>query len=149
MAFASFCDGVAAGRFPRLADRDDLWQVLLMLTERTAIDQRRRELAAKRGRGEVLGESAIGCTHQDQSATPGVAHLASNEPSPEFALQAAEELELRLHALAVDPVLRQIALGKLAGYTNEEISQRLATSVRSVERQLSMIRKIWNEDRKP
>ena len=120
-----------------------------MLTERTAVDQRRRELAKKRGGGEVLGESAIGRPHQDQSATPGVAQLAGNEPAPEFALQVAEELELRLQALAVDPELRQIALDKLAGYTNAEISQRLRIGVRSVERQLSMIRKIWNEDRQP
>ena len=145
MAFAKFCGGVTDGRFPRLNDRDDLWQVLLMLTERTAVDQRRRELAEKRGGGEVLGESAIGPSHQDESAIPGVAQLAGNEPTPEFAFQVVEELELRLRALAVAPELRQIALDKLEGYTNLEISQRLKMSVRSVERQLSMIRKIWNE----
>lgn len=149
MAFASFCRGVAVGRFPRLADRDDLWQVLLMLTQRTAVDQRRRELAEKRGGGELLGESAIGRPHQDQSDTAGVAQLAGNEPSPEFAIQVAEELELRFQALAIDPELRQIALDKVAGYTNAEISERLRIGVRSVERQLSIIRRIWNEDRKP
>ena len=31
-AFDSLCRGVQAGRFPNLDDRDDLWQVLMLLT---------------------------------------------------------------------------------------------------------------------
>lgn len=34
--FASFAQAVDAGRFPRLGDRDDLWQVLIVLTVRKA-----------------------------------------------------------------------------------------------------------------
>ena len=52
-AFASFCKGIEAGRFSRLDDRDDLWQVLIVLTERKAVDQVRRERAQKRGAGDV------------------------------------------------------------------------------------------------
>lgn len=33
-AFTSFCSAVDDGRFPQLADRDDLWQILLMLVSR-------------------------------------------------------------------------------------------------------------------
>jgi hypothetical protein len=36
-AFDSFCKAAAEGRFPRLDDRDDLWQVLFVLTTRKAI----------------------------------------------------------------------------------------------------------------
>ena len=46
-AFHSFC--VAAERFPRLNNRQDLWQVLVMLTARKAFQQRRRQGAQKRG----------------------------------------------------------------------------------------------------
>src|SRR6478672_9490680 len=35
-AFDSFCRGAAAGRFPQLADRDDLWRLLLVITARKA-----------------------------------------------------------------------------------------------------------------
>src|SRR5262245_28948707 len=42
-AFATFCRGAEAGRFPRLADRNDLWQVLMMLTARKTIDAVDRE----------------------------------------------------------------------------------------------------------
>src|SRR5215470_13386684 len=33
-AFHSFCRGAGQGRFPRLGDRDDLWQLLVLLTAR-------------------------------------------------------------------------------------------------------------------
>src|SRR5262245_21852756 len=48
-AFDSFCRAAERGRFPRLEDRDDLWRLLAVLTERKAIGLRRREGRAKRG----------------------------------------------------------------------------------------------------
>jgi hypothetical protein len=33
-AFDNFCRAAEHGRFPDLADRDDLWQLLLVLTDR-------------------------------------------------------------------------------------------------------------------
>src|SRR3954454_170058 len=53
-AFDSFCGRAAQGRFPRLEDRDDLWQVLYVLTVRKAIDAMRREGRQVRGSGRVL-----------------------------------------------------------------------------------------------
>jgi hypothetical protein len=47
-AFDSFFQGAAQGRFPRLDDRNDLWQVLFLITERKAIDLIRHEGRAKR-----------------------------------------------------------------------------------------------------
>src|SRR5262245_17756158 len=38
-ALHSFCRGVRQGRFPKLDDRDDLWQVLVVLTARKASKQ--------------------------------------------------------------------------------------------------------------
>src|SRR2546423_14922065 len=35
-AFDSFCRHAGQGRFPQLADRDDLWQVVMMLAARQA-----------------------------------------------------------------------------------------------------------------
>jgi hypothetical protein len=48
-AFDSFCRGVDAGRFPRLDDRHDLWQVLVLITVRKAIDLRQHEGRQVRG----------------------------------------------------------------------------------------------------
>src|SRR6516165_10866377 len=52
-AFDSFCRAAENGRFPDLSDRDDLWQLLLLLTDRKAIDLARRERSGKRGGGKV------------------------------------------------------------------------------------------------
>ncbi len=42
-----------------------------------------------------------------------------------------------------DPELRQIALWRLEGYTNREISDRLDCTERSVERRMERIRSEW------
>ena len=135
------------GRFARLDDRDDLWQVLVMLTERKAIKLIRHERAAKRGAGRLRGESALDGP-PDKSYPNGMGQVAGNEPTPEFAVQVGEQCAALLDILD-DDVLRRIAIGKLEGYTNTEIAERQGTSLRSVERQLGMIRRIWNQERKP
>src|SRR5262245_65121803 len=56
-AFDSFCRRAGEGRFPRLDDRDDLWQALVMLTVRKAADQANRERRQKRGGGGVVTEA--------------------------------------------------------------------------------------------
>ena len=52
-AFDSFVRGAARGRYPRLDDRDDLWRLLVVITERKAIDQAHRERRQKRGGGKI------------------------------------------------------------------------------------------------
>jgi DNA-directed RNA polymerase specialized sigma24 family protein len=42
-----------------------------------------------------------------------------------------------------DDELRQIALGKLEGYTNEEIATQIEVAPATVERRLRLIRKHW------
>jgi len=37
-AFDSFCRGAGQGRFPQLRDRDNLWPLLIVITERKAFD---------------------------------------------------------------------------------------------------------------
>jgi ECF sigma factor len=51
--FDSFFKGVAAGRFPNLGNRDDLWRLLVTITARKAHNQRRDEGRQKRGSGRV------------------------------------------------------------------------------------------------
>ena len=142
-AFASFCRGVEAGRFSKLDDRDDLWQILIVLTERKAIDQIRRERAQIRGGGDVRGESALEAGNPSGSSPPGLGRIVDTQPTPEFAALVAEQLETRLGMLD-DETLQRIALDKLEGYTNEEIAQRRDTSLRSVERRLQLIRRTWD-----
>jgi hypothetical protein len=58
-AFDSFCRGAELNRFPRLEDRNDLWQLLVVLTARKALDLRQHERRQKRGGGAVRGESVF------------------------------------------------------------------------------------------
>lgn len=139
-AFASFCDGAQAGRFPDLADRNDLWRVLVTVTAQKALDQRRHDWRAKRGGGRVRGESAFG-QNPESDGLAGIEQVIGDSPTPEFAASVAEQFTRLLEQL--EDHLRPIALGKLEGYSNPEIAAKLDCSVSTVERSLRLIRKIW------
>src|SRR5262249_53685630 len=57
-AFASLCRRVAAGQFPQLRDREDLWHLLLVITARKALNQIRHERRQKRG-GTLLPQGVV------------------------------------------------------------------------------------------
>ena len=69
--------------------------------------------------------------------------LVGGEPDPAFAAELAETCRCLLERLP-DDQLRQIALCKMEGYTNEEIGVRLGVSLATVERRLALVRKTWN-----
>jgi DNA-directed RNA polymerase specialized sigma24 family protein len=133
-AFHSFCRAVERGRFPQLSDRNDLWQVLVMLTARKAWALVKHESRKKR-RGDAATMADL-----DQIIGPVA--------SPEFAAQMAEDFQVLLTKLADDD-LRHLALLKLEGWTNAEIALKLGCVLRTVERKLSLIRQIWSSEMPP
>jgi DNA-directed RNA polymerase specialized sigma24 family protein len=139
-AFASFCRRAEQGQFPRLHDRNDLWQVLVMLTARKAAQLARNACREKRGGGKILREGDL--PGADGSGEGGLAQVVGREPTPDFAAQMAEECRRRLEQLP-DPELRSIALWKMEGYTNDEIAERVGCVPRTVERRLRVIRALW------
>ena len=139
-AFDSFCRRAERGQFARLDDRDDLWQVLVMLTERKAVDLICHEGRQSRDAGRV--RSLSGPEGAD------AAWVRDPSPTPEFAAQVADEFR-RLFALLGDDSLRQVALGKLEGCTNAEIAGRLSCIEQTVERKLRSIRRLWSEEDRP
>jgi RNA polymerase sigma factor (sigma-70 family) len=144
-AFASFFQAAEQGRFPRLDDRNDLWQLLLMITERKAIDLFHHEQRAKRGGGRLLDEAAL--AHPDgASSCQDLGEILALEPTPAFAAEVAENLTRLLNKLR-DDELRQIALRKMDGYTNEEIANQLDMALATVERRLRLIRKCWASEK--
>ena len=136
-AFASFCRCAQLDRFPQLLDRDDLWQVLVVLTARKAHHQASRAKAQKRGGGRLADTPPPDAPGAEADAA--LDQILSREPTPEFAAQVAEEYQRLLDSLE-DDQLRQVAVWKLEGYTNEEIAARLGLTVRSVGRKLHIIR---------
>ena len=129
-AFASFCHGVECGRFPQLADRDDLWRLLVTITARKALRLARDERSQKRGGGAVRDEAAA------------LDEFIGREPTPAFAAQVAEEFQRLLESLG-DADLRTIAVWKMEGYTTEEIAAKLRRAPRTVERKLDLICRRW------
>src|SRR5437899_2337535 len=115
-AFDSFCRGAREGRFPRLDDRDDLWQLLLMITARKAVNLLKQERRPKRGGGRVVAASALAGGSDDEDA---FAAVMGREPTPELAAQVAEECRRLLGALG-DDELRAIAVAKMEGHSNAE-----------------------------
>src|SRR5687767_6564946 len=131
--FDSFCRAAENGRFPDLADRDSLWRLLVRMTARKSIDLRRRETRLRRG-GPARAELSAQPTGEE-----ALALAIGDTPSPEFAAMMAEELRDLLEFLE-DGEFRAIALGKMEGYSNEELADRLDCSVRTIERRLNLIR---------
>jgi DNA-directed RNA polymerase specialized sigma24 family protein len=141
--FDSLCRGAEQGRFPKLADRDDLWRLLVVITARKAINQAKRQGALKRGGGRVLAEAALVADGTgDDGPMGGLEQVVGDEPSPEFAAMVAEQYRLLLDALG-DDTLRRIALRKLEGYTGEEIAAQLGCAPRTVANKLKIIRLKW------
>jgi DNA-directed RNA polymerase specialized sigma24 family protein len=142
-AFDCFCRGVARGRYPHLADRDALWRLLVVITVRKALNQIKRQGAAKRGGGRLVGE--VDLSGEDEPE-PGAAldHFAGREPSPELAALVVEEYQ-RLWSRLGDGSLRLVLDLSLAGYGREEIAARMGRTVKTVARKLDVIRRVWLE----
>jgi DNA-directed RNA polymerase specialized sigma24 family protein len=125
-AMASFYFRARDGRYPDLRDRHGLWKLLISITLTKA-----RALARKEGRRrEILEREFSG------------QNFAQGEPAPEFAAEVADQLRQLLDALP-DPLLREIAVAKLEGYTNQEIAASVGKAVPTIERKLRLIRDAW------
>lgn len=128
-AIKSVMIGIQADRYPQLEDRDGLWPLLVTITARKAISEKRRQLTDKRTPNRE-------CRFED------VQEYVGTEPTPEFATEVADQLERLAEGLA-DPDLKRIVELKLGGHTNEEIASDLGCTTRTVTRKVSRIREEW------
>jgi DNA-directed RNA polymerase specialized sigma24 family protein len=140
--FDSFRCGIEQGRFPRLENREDFWQVVLLLIRQKVINLLQHESRQKRGGGKVQHFSALPDANSSTAEDP-VAKHPRQEPTPASVAEASEEYRWLLRMLDNDE-LRMIAICKMEGYSNEEVAGRLGCSLATVERRLSLIRKIWS-----
>ena len=141
-AFQSLFVALAAGRFPLLSSRDELWRLLATITARKAVQQTRREHRKKRGSNKVRGESVFIVDGDGHGG--GIA-----EAAPAVAASPAHEAEVRdlieslLASLNCD-LLRKIALMRLEGRAAREIAKDMDCSTRTVERKMRRIRECWD-----
>ncbi len=113
--FDSFYAAVQQGRFPDLSDRDDLWRLLLSMSNRKV------ELISLNGDASTSIE------------------IAGNEPSPEMVVMMQESMTRFFSQLGVGD-LQELAVAKLEGYSNAELARRFGCSERTIERRLHLIR---------
>ena len=71
--------------------------------------------------------------------------ILGREPTPEFAVQVAEECERLLRCLGEES-LRSVALKRMEGYSDEEIATQLGCARRTVVRKLRRIRSLWSQE---
>ncbi len=137
--YKSFCMRHRRGDFD-LANRDELWNLLVQITLRKARGTANHH---SRGKRDVRREQAApGDGGFAQPAASILDQIDSDGPTPAEAALLNEALERRFQMLE-DPALRQIALWKLEGYTNQEIAGQLDCALRTVQRKLERIQAYW------
>lgn len=137
-AFWSFYRSFKAGRLPRLVNRHDLLALLTHIIACQAVNQIKHEIGRqKRGGGRVRGEEALEVLVS--SGEQGLSGAAG--PTP---LDQAIVHDLYCHYVSGLPDhLRDFAELYLAGCTHRETAERLACSLRSVERKIALILEKW------
>jgi hypothetical protein len=140
--YKSFCIRQRRGEYD-LADRKDLWRLLVAITENKARAAAVGHARQKRDYRRELHEQ--GAAAGESAASP-LDRVTGIDPTPAEAAVLVEELRRRLEPM--DEPLRRLALWKLAGYTNEEIAGKdmMDCALRTVERKLKIIRQLWEPE---
>ena len=123
-AFTKVCRGIERGQL-KLTNRVDLTRVLLSATAREVFTLQERARAS----GAHAGDEAL--SRIPDPALP-----------PDLLLLAFDACQRLLGLLETDD-LRQVAVWKLVGHTNEAIALKLGRSPATVERTLARIRETW------
>jgi DNA-directed RNA polymerase specialized sigma24 family protein len=138
-ALASFCTGVAAGRYPLISDRESLWRLLFTITLNKVCDHVRREaLPGRAASSPLMAGDLLDFHDADLDRLPGA------DPDPAWAAAVADQVGHLLACLPGDD-LRRIAEALMEGYTDREIAQQRGCGLRTVERKRRVIRQYWRE----
>lgn len=131
------------GKFPRLFDREDLWALLLTISDRKLINKYRDDNALKRGGHLVIKGDSINDVAGIEDGPRGLEQFASDDPTPEFCEIMQESVGRLMDQL--DETHQRVAILKLRNYTNAEIGREMGCVDSTVERRLRRIRDIWKE----
>lgn len=139
-ALYTFCARVRDGRLAPPDSSARLWALLVVITQRKALDYVKKQNAQKAGGGRVKGESAL--PRGAGGEAMGFDQVPGSQPTPESVARLLEGARRLLDSLG-SPDLKMVALWKLERYTNDEIAAKLGRSRATVERKLRLIRRIW------
>ncbi|MGE3817953.1 MAG: ECF-type sigma factor [Isosphaeraceae bacterium] len=134
-AFHTLCQSLRQGRYGDVDNRDELWQLLLVITINKARRRVRDENRLRRGGG--LSRSDDGGEF--------LSSIVSPEPDPQMVSMAREECQRLLGSLGSRD-LQLVVLLKAEGYTDEQVAENLGCTRRTVQRRLALIRDLWAEE---
>ncbi|MFK8112462.1 MAG: ECF-type sigma factor, partial [Rubripirellula sp.] len=136
---AALCQCADRGKLPSIENRNDLWRLLVKWTQHDVIDHVRNSKRAKRGSNAVWGDSIFA----EADREGGFDVFADLVATPSVLLEMDEQFRLLLDRLP-DAKLKQLALRKMEGFTNEELAEQAGVSPRTIERKLKLIRDFWS-----
>lgn len=139
-SFAGLCLAARNGQLAGIANRDELWAMMVVITNRQVGRRARYANATKRSPDMLLDQ----IERRDEFGSR-LERLQSESPDPATKLELADAAEQLLTKLE-DADLRAIAILKLAGHTVDEIAVEMGFARRTVQRMLSTIRSCWEED---
>jgi DNA-directed RNA polymerase specialized sigma24 family protein len=133
-AWISFWQRLDDGRLSQDLSRDDFWNLLGLIVVRKSRKQVRRELAEKRGGGQVRRESEL-------AADSGGGPLDAAPAMPD-----ARDLDLFGEELLqqLNEECRRIAVLRLMGHSTGEIAAEFGCTERKIQRKLELIRLEWS-----
>ena len=141
--FESLWKGANRGRFQHVTARDELWWLLLAMTRRKVVSHIRHSMAQQRFPGKI-STSLSSATLSSASPSSLYQELVSNEPTVESVVMMRDQFSFLLSLLR-DDKLRQIAVLKLEGHSNEEICRILDVSSATATRKVRLIRETWQQ----
>lgn len=137
----SLWNGARKGRFIDVRNRDELWWLLLALTQRKVASHLRSEQAAKRG-----GGSRRLSLDEPVGRDGGLLKDLIAVPPQESDLIAINDTIQHWVGQIVDRRTREIAVLTLQGSTAEEIAAEVDVAVATVRRKLRVLRQRWAEE---
>ena len=150
-------EGVASSVFVyfwKVADRGDfaeddftcsreLWAYLMRVAKHKVRDHARYGKSKKRDVRRTRGEDSV-WRKTGEGGGNGFDAVAGGGPTPAERAASAEVLTDFLAGLP-DPVLRDVAVLRMEGYTVEEVADRVGVSSRTVKRKLRRLRDHWTD----
>ncbi len=144
--FATVFRRAREGSFPEIDSREDLWRVLLTITDRKCSLMNRHYEADKRGGAINFLHTAGADSSTNLSPMDMLEDVVINRP--EIAAAVTETFDHLMDILDQhDRELRlaEIAELRMSGWSNQDIAEKIDRSVKVVERRFKLIRELWQE----
>lgn len=139
-AIDTFVRRVEKKQFSGVLNSEDLWRVLFDITGKRVSREQRKQLAMKRGGGEVKNEADLLKPNGSSGSVGGMV-----DTRQQFFQQLDEdrnELLARLAKLPGGEMLVKVVNLHLEGNTHKEISELLGVSVSTIERNMKIAKDI-------